>query len=83
MPHHGQFSPFLDGLPHVEAQLYYPVLDGLELLDRRVARTEMASAPTLRAFARGAYEDLRKEYAGAAARAMGHAAFLARARATG
>ena len=83
MPHHEQFIPFLDGLPHVEAQLYYPVLDGLALLDRRVAQAEMERAPAVRDFARGAYDDLRKEYAAAAARAMGHAAFLARARATG
>jgi len=59
------------------------VLDGLSLLDRRVAQTEMEKAPVVRDFARRAYDDLRKEYAAAAAQAMGHAAFLARARASG
>lgn len=80
MPRSEQFTPFLDGLPHVEAQLYYPVLDGLKLLDRRVAQAEMEKSPKIRDFARGAYDSLRKEYSAAAAQAMGHAAFLARAR---
>ena len=68
------------GLPHVEAQLYYPVLDGLGKLDRRVAQAEMERAPKLRDYARAAYDGLRKEYAAAADKAMGHAEFLAHVR---
>ena len=83
MPRREQFPSFLDGLPHVEAQLYYPVLDGLKLLDRRVAQAEMEKAPMLRDFARKTYDDLRREYAMAAGKAMGHAQFLRHARESG
>jgi tryptophan halogenase len=79
-PRREHFPPFLDGLPHVEAQFYYPVLNGLGLLDPVLARAEMDRAPKLRAFARKTYEDLRKEYRLAAAKAIGHAEFLAIAR---
>ena len=77
MPKREHFRPFLGGLPHVEAQLYYPVLDGLGLLDQNVARAEMDSAPKIRAFARKTYEALRKEYLAAAGKALGHAEFMA------
>ncbi len=83
MPRREQFPTFLDGLPHVEAQLYYPVLEGLGLLDRRLAQAEMERAPALRDFARKTYDDLRREYAAAAGKAMGHAEFLKYARASG
>ena len=42
MPRREHFPSFLGGLPHVETQLHYPVLDGLGLLDPAVARAEMA-----------------------------------------
>jgi flavin-dependent dehydrogenase len=80
MPRREHFPAFLDGLPHVESQLYYPVLDGLGLLDRTLAREEMDREPKLRAFARQTYEDLRREYLAAAAKAIGHAEFLRIAR---
>jgi tryptophan halogenase len=80
MPRREHFPSFLDGLPHVEAQLHYPVLDGLGLLDAALARKEMDRTPTLRAFARKTYEDLRKEYRAAADMAISHAEFLAIAR---
>ena len=80
MPRREQFPPFLNGLPHVETQLYYPVLDGLHLLDRRIAQAEMEKTPALRDFARKTYDDLRREYAAAAGKAMGHAEFLKYAR---
>ncbi len=80
MPRREHFAPFLGGLPHVEAQLYYPVLDGLGLLDRDVARAEMDKIPEVRAFARKTYDALRKEYLVAAGKAVGHAEFLAIAR---
>lgn len=76
MPRHEHFSHFLGGLPHVEAQLHYPVLDGLGLLDRSVARAEMARLPAVRAFARKTVESLVKEYKQAATKALGHAEFL-------
>jgi len=76
MPRHTDFGDFLGGLPHVEAQLHYPVLDGLGLLNRDVARAEMDQAPALRAFARKAADELTAEYSKAADKALGHAAFL-------
>ena len=76
MPRHEDFPQFLGGLPHVEAQLHYPVLDGLGLLDQGVARAEMARDPALQAFARKTVEGLTREYAQAASQALGHAEFL-------
>ena len=76
MPRREHFGDFLEGLPHVETQLHYPVLDGLGLLDQDVARAEMERDPKLRAFARRTVEDLTREYRRAAGQALGHAAFL-------
>jgi hypothetical protein len=76
MPRREHFTDFLEGLPHVETQLHYPVLDGLGLLDRRVAQAEMARDPKLQAFARKTVEGLTREYRRAATQAMGHAEFL-------
>jgi tryptophan halogenase len=76
MPRREHFAEFLDGLPHVETQLHYPVLDGLGLLDPALAKAEMARQPELRAFARKTIDSLTKEYKLAATRALGHAEFL-------
>lgn len=83
MPRHEHFAQYLFGLPHMETQLHYPVLDGLGLLDPAVAREEMAQDPKLRKFARETYDSLVKEYKQAATRALGHAAFLEIVRGTG
>tara|TARA_R110002124_G_scaffold114535_12_gene269267 strand:+ start:5505 stop:7061 length:1557 start_codon:yes stop_codon:yes gene_type:complete len=76
MPRHEQFAENLFGLPHVQSQLYYPVLHGLGLLDQNLARREMEADPRLRQFARAAYDGLVKEYRAAATQALGHAEFL-------
>jgi hypothetical protein len=76
MPRHEHFDEQLFGLPHVQSQLYYPILDGLGLLDQNLARREMEADPKLRQFARQAYDGLVKEYRAAASQALGHAAFL-------
>lgn len=76
MPRREHFEDYLDGLPHIETQLYYPVLDGLGILDPAVARAEMAKAPAVRAFARKTVDSLVKEYREAATKALGHAEFL-------
>ena len=83
MPRHEHFPHFLGGLPHVEAQLHYPVLDGLGLLDRQVAKQELAEMPAVRAFARKTVESLTREYKQAATGALGHAEYLALARQSG
>ncbi len=77
MPHMTDFPDYLDGLPHIQTQLHYPVLEGLGLLNQQVARDEMARDPKLRQFARETYESLVKEYRAAATQALGHAEFLA------
>ena len=70
------FPDYLDGLPHVQTQLHYPVLEGLGLLNQETARAEMAQDPKLRQFARETYESLVKEYRHAAKQALGHAEYL-------
>src|SRR5699024_7915794 len=80
MPRHEHFPDFLDGLPHVQTQLHYPVLDGLGLLDQKVAQAEMARDPKLRQFARETYDSLNREYTAAAKQALGHAEYLRRVR---
>ena len=83
MPRHEHFERFLGGLPHVEAQLHYPVLDGLGLLDPGVAKAEMAALPEVRAFARKSVDSLIREYKQASLKALGHAEYLTLARAGG
>ena len=83
MPRHEEFPNYLFGLPHIETQLHYPVLDGLGQLNPGVAKAEMARDPALRKFARESYNSLVKEYKQAASRALGHADFLERVRQTG
>lgn len=76
LPRHDDFAPFPGRFAHIEEQLYYPVLDGLGHLDRRVAQDEMAENPKLRAHARKTALALAKEFKRAAAIAPGHRAFL-------
>ena len=83
MPRHEHFPNYLFGLPHMETQLHYPVLDGLGLLDPAVSRAEMARDPKLRKFARETYDSLVKEYKQAATKALGHAEFLEAVRGMG
>ena len=76
MPRHEHFPDYLGGLPHIQTQLHYPVLEGLGLLDPALARAEMARDPKLRKLARETYQSLVKEYRRAASQALGHAEFL-------
>lgn len=76
MPRMTHFPDYLDGLPHIQTQLHYPVLEGLGLLNQEMARSEMARDPKLRQFARETYESLVKEYREAAKHALGHAEYL-------
>jgi hypothetical protein len=80
MPRMTHFPQYLSGLPHLETQLHYPVLQGLGLLDPAVAKAEMARDPKLRSYAKEHYDSLVKEYKQAATKALGHAEFLQRAR---
>lgn len=77
MPSSADFSNDLDGLPHVEELLHYPVLDGLGLLNRDIAKTNMARDPKLRAFARDTVDHLGKQAKELAGRALSHRSWLA------
>lgn len=72
MPEAGDFAPFPMGLPHVEQQLYTPVLDGLGLLNRKAAAYMLGDAAKPARIARA----LKTEYQAAALAAMDHRAFL-------
>ena len=76
MPGREDFSPLPGGFAHTEQQLYYPVLDGLGLLNRNVARAHMERLPDLRKKAKLAVDTLTSEYRAAAPRALGHREFL-------
>jgi tryptophan halogenase len=76
MPRHEHFPNYLGGLPHIETQLHYPVLNGLGLLDQNLARKEMEADPKLRRFAQQAFDGLVQEYRAAANQALGHREFL-------
>jgi len=76
MPSASDFSNDLDGLPHLEELLHYPVLDGLGLLNRDLAKAAMAANPKLRDFARQTVDHLTKQSRLAAAQALSHRAWL-------
>jgi glycine/D-amino acid oxidase-like deaminating enzyme len=76
MPRNEHFPNYLGGLPHIETQLHYPVLNGLGLLDQSLARKEMEADPKLRRFAQETFDSLAQEYRTAAQQALGHAEFL-------
>lgn len=77
MPGPEDFRNDLDGLPHVEELLHYPVLDGLGLLNRNLAKQHMAANPKLRAFARDTVDHLTKQAAEVASKALPHRQWLA------
>jgi glycine/D-amino acid oxidase-like deaminating enzyme len=76
MPAYEDFTPLPGGFAHTEQQLYYPVLDGLGLLNRDVARKFMDAHPELRVKAKLAADSLSAEYRAAAPRALSHREFL-------
>ena len=53
MPRTSISREYLFGLPHIQTQLHYPVLDGLGLLNPDVAREEMARTRPAAVRARG------------------------------
>ncbi len=76
LPSRSDFRDFPMGLPHVEEQLYIPVLDGLGLLDRAAAKSALAAAPEQRAVLRKAHAGLVSEYRRAAGRCLPHREYL-------
>ncbi len=75
-PSKSDFDPFPGGFPHIEDQLYVPVLDGLGLTSRAAARAELARNPPLRKQARKLVSFLAGEFRRASGKALGHRAFL-------
>jgi glycine/D-amino acid oxidase-like deaminating enzyme len=76
MPDYSDFKPLPGRFAHTEQQLYYPVLDGLGLLNQRVARDYMDERPQLRRRAQQAANSLTQEYRNAAGKTLGHREFL-------
>jgi glycine/D-amino acid oxidase-like deaminating enzyme len=76
MPEHSDFTPLPGKFAHTEQQLHYPVLDGLGLLNQKIARDYMEARPELRKRARETSESLAKEYRMVAPKALGHREFL-------
>ncbi len=76
MPGAEDFALFPMDLAHVQQQLYTPVLDGLGLLNRDVARAAMAAAPAARDKARSTHAALVSEYSRAAAQCAPHRQWL-------
>lgn len=69
------FVPFPNGLPHVEEQLYMPVLDGLGLLPSGPSKRILEDTETKR-HARKALTNLMAEFSAAAQKSMKHKKFL-------
>lgn len=76
MPRKSSFRSMPYGLPHIEDQLYYPVIDGLGLLDKTAAKSLLAKHPTKRTHARKTIAELKKEFRVAAAKAVSHRGYL-------
>lgn len=78
MPQRSQFTPFPWNMPHINEQLYYPVIDGLGHLSRAAAKSYMDANPKVRAHARKVTEALAKDNKKAATQCLGHREFLER-----
>ena len=76
MPGFEDFEPLPGGFAHTEQQLHYPVLDGLGLLNRDVARQFMDANLDLKTKGKSAADGLTAEYRAAAPLALGHREFL-------
>ena len=61
LPSLDHFDDYLSGLPHVQSQLYYPVVDGLGLLSKESAREQM-SKYDLRSTSRKYYNDFSEKF---------------------
>ena len=76
LPTQTDFMEMPWGYPHIGVELYFPVLDGLGLLERRVAKAELAQNPELRAIARKTADKLKREFWRTSSRALSHRKFL-------
>jgi tryptophan halogenase len=75
LPKRKHFQGFLSGLPHVETQLYFPVLDGLGLVSQGIARQEM-SKRNLKRQAQEELKQLHSKYLEMTQGSLGHREYL-------
>lgn len=76
MPSASDFTDSLTGLPHIESQLYYPVLAGLGLLDRDVAQRDGENYAHAFEQARALLPKIVSSFDVSASKAIGHRAYL-------
>ncbi|QQA42797.1 tryptophan halogenase family protein [Pelagovum pacificum] len=76
MPERRDFTTLPGNFPHVQEQLYIPVLDGLGLLNRAAAKEALSRDPKRRATLRKTHEQLTKDYTRAAGKCLPHRAWL-------
>jgi tryptophan halogenase len=77
LPKREHFQGFLSGLPHVETQLYFPVLDGLGLLSQGAARQEMSNR-NLKRQAQEELKQLHSKYLEMIQGSLGHREYLSK-----
>ncbi len=70
------FSAFPADLPHVQEQLYLPVMDGLSLLPRAASKKALAGDAGIRSAARKTISELVPEFRKASTKAIGHREYL-------
>ncbi|MCZ4260682.1 tryptophan 7-halogenase [Limimaricola sp. G21655-S1] len=76
MPERSDFAPFPMRLPHVEEQLWRPVLAGLGLLDRGAEKQALGLRPAERRATATLHGELIDEYRKASQRCLGHREWL-------
>jgi len=76
IPAFSEFSPLGHNLPHMEATLYYPVLDGLGILQKQSAKKLLQKWPKEKKSAQSEVKSLSSEYRKVASQALDHARYL-------
>ena len=75
MPSLDHFDDYLSGLPHAQSQLYYPVVDGLGLLSKESAKSQMDKFD-LKSYARKNYNELLVKFDDILSKSIDHSKFL-------
>ena len=75
MPSLDHFDDYLSGLPHAQSQLYYPVVDGLGLLSKKSARSQMEKFD-LKSYARKNYNEFLVKFDDILSKSIDHSKFL-------
>jgi len=75
LPSFDHFDDYLSGLPHVQSQLYYPVVDGLGLLNKELAREQMKKYD-LKSISRTHYNNFMAKFDDILANSLTHHEFI-------